>query len=82
MQTMDNKSEYMIIYSSGRRRLAVLLDANLDQIAEYRAFSDEVEELLKTAEQLGPVYGGNWDKISEKFTNEERETATAYRLYH
>lgn len=77
----ENKSEYLIIYIRGCDKLATLLDANLDKIADYNADSAEVEALLGLAKALGPIDGDNWGKLAERFSPVERATATAYRLH-
>ena len=77
----DNKSEYLIIYLQGCNKLAMLLDANLERIAEYNADAQEVGELLDLAKELGPVDGDNWGKLACRLSPVQRATATAYRLH-
>ena len=77
----ENRSEYLIVYLQGCNKLAMLLDANLDRIAEYNANAPEVDELLDLAKELGPVDGDNWGKLARHFTPLQRATATAYRLH-
>ena len=45
----ENKSEYLVIYLQGCNKVAMLLDANLERIAEYNADAEEVCELLDLA---------------------------------
>jgi hypothetical protein len=78
---LENKSEYLIIYIRGCDKLAMLLDANLDKIADYNADSEEVESLLTLAKTLGPIDDSNWGKLAASFSPVERATATAYRLH-
>ena len=77
---MDNPSEYLVVFNRGTERLAVLLDANLERIAEYNADSDEVEQLLEDAKELGPVNDDDWEKV---FSNSEPPPryVVAYRLH-
>jgi len=77
---MDNPSEYLVVFNCGTERLAVLLDANLERIAEYNADSDEVEQLLEDAKELGPVNDDDWEKV---FSNSEPPPryVVAYRLH-
>jgi hypothetical protein len=78
---MENKSEYLIVYVRGCNKLAMLLDANLDKIADYNADSEDVASLLKLAKTLGPIDDDNWGNLAGKFSPEERANATAYRLH-
>ena len=77
----ENKSEYLIIYLQGCNKLALLLDADLQRIAEYEANAPEVEALLDLAKELGPIDGDNWGKLACRFSPVQRATATAYRLH-
>ena len=77
----ENKSEYLVIYLQGCNKLAMLLDANLERIAEYNANAPEVEDLLDLAKELGPVDGDNWGKLACRLSPVQRATATAYRLH-
>ena len=77
----ENKSEYLVIYLQGCNKLAMLLDANLERIAEYNADAQEVGELLDLAKELGPVDGDNWGKLACRLSPVQRATATAYRLH-
>lgn len=77
----ENKSEYLIIYLQGCNKLALLLDGNLERIAEYNANAPEVEDLLDLAKELGPIDGDNWGKLACRFSPVQRATATAYRLH-
>jgi hypothetical protein len=77
---MDNPSEYLVVYNHGTERLAVLLDANLERIAEYNADSDEVEQLLEEAKELGPVNDDDWEKVFAGLEPDPRYVI-AYRLH-
>lgn len=77
----ENKSEFLVIYLRGCDKLAMLLDANLEKIAEYNADSEEVSKLLELAKALGPIDGDNWGKLGGQFSPLQRATATAYRLH-
>jgi hypothetical protein len=76
---MDNPSEYLVVFNRGTERLAVLLDANLERIAEYNADSDEVEQLLEDAKELGPLNDDDWEKVFSSLDPNPRYVA-AYRL--
>lgn len=78
---MENKSEYLILYLRGCQKLAMLLDANLDKIADYNGDSEDVASLLELAKSLGPIDSDNWGKLAGEFSPVERATATAYRLH-
>ena len=78
---MENKSEYLILYVRGCQKLALLLDANMDKIADYNGDAEEVASLLELAKTLGPIDGENWGKLAGEFSPAERATATAYRLH-
>lgn len=78
---MENKSEYLILYVRGGQKLAMLLDANLDKIADYNADSEDVAALLRLAKTLGAIDSNRWRKLADKFSPAERATATAYRLH-
>jgi|GEM_PF-3954164 len=77
---MDNPSEYLVVYNQGTERLALLLDANLERIAEYNADSDEVEQLLEDAKELGPVSDADWEKVFSDLEPHPRYVAV-YRLH-
>lgn len=77
---MKNESEYLVISGYGPDKLAILLDANLNRIAEYNAGSDEVEQLLDGAKTLGALSGNDREKVMSGLDPEVREHAVAYRL--
>ena len=78
---MDNPSEYLVVFNRGSSRLAVLLDANLERIAEFNADSDEVDELLEDAKELGPVNEDDWDKVFTGIDADLSQNVVAYRLH-
>ncbi|HEX5539089.1 MAG TPA: hypothetical protein VFX01_04800, partial [Methylophilaceae bacterium] len=65
---MENKSEYLIIYVRDCQKLAMLVDANLDKIADYNAETADVESLVEFAKSLGPIDGDNWGKLAKEFS--------------
>ena len=78
---MDNPSEYLVVFNRGAERLAVLLDANLQRIAEYNADSDEVQALLQDAKELGPVNEDDWDRMLAGMDTHLSKYVVAYRLH-
>jgi hypothetical protein len=78
---MNNPSEYLVVFNRGAERLAVLLDANLQRIAEYNADSDEVQALLQDAKELGPVSENDWDKMLRGLDTHLSKYVVAYRLH-
>jgi hypothetical protein len=78
---MDNPSEYLVVFNCGADRLAILLDANLEQIAEYNADAGEVQQLLEDAKELGPVSDNDWERVFSSLGDDARERAVAYRLH-
>lgn len=78
---MDNPSEYLVVFNRGAERLAVLLDANLQHIAEYNADSDEVEQLLEDAKELGPMNEDDWERVFSGIDPALSRYVVAYRLH-
>lgn len=78
---MDNPSEYLVVFNRGAERFAVLLDANLERIAEYNADADEVQALLQDAKELGPVSDDDWDKVFSGLDPHLSKYVVAYRLH-
>jgi hypothetical protein len=78
---MDNPSEYLVVFNRGTERLAVLLDANLQRIAEYNADSDEVEQLLADAKELGPMNEDDWERVFSGIDPDLSRYVVAYRLH-
>lgn len=75
---MKNESEFLIICGRDPDKLAILLDANLNRIAEYNASSDEVRQLLEGAKTLGAVSDKDWERALPD--TRMRGYAVAYRL--
>jgi hypothetical protein len=78
---MDNASEYLLVFNHGAERLAVLLDANLQRIAEYNADATEVQALLQDARELGPVSEEVWEKMLASLDPHLSKYVVAYRLH-
>jgi hypothetical protein len=78
---MDNPSEYLVVFNRGGQRLAVLLDAHLQRIAEFNADSNEVEQLLEDAKELGPLNEDDWEKMFSSFDADFSRYIVAYRLH-
>lgn len=78
---MDNLSEYLVVFNRGAERFAMLLDANLQRIAEYNADSDEVEQLMQDAKELGPVSEDDWEKVFSDLDPQLAKYVVAYRLH-
>lgn len=78
---MDNLSEYLVVFNRGAERFAILLDANLQRIAEYNADSDEVEQLMQDAKELGPVSEDDWEKVFSDLDPQLAKYVVAYRLH-
>ena len=77
---MRNESEFLIICGHTPETLAILLDANLNRIAEYNAGSDEVRQLLEGAKALGVLSDNDWEQVFPDFDAHMRGHAVAYRL--
>ena len=78
---MDNHSEYLVVFNRGAERFAMLLDANLQRIAEYNADSEEVEQLLQDAKVLGSMSEDDWDKVFSGMDPHLLRYVVAYRLH-
>lgn len=78
---MSNPSEYLVVFNRGAERFAMLLDANLQRIAEFNADAEEVEQLLQDAKELGPVNEDDWDKVFADMDPHLAKYVVAYRLH-
>jgi len=73
-------SRYLVVISSGGDRIARLFLADLQQVSEFDAGTEEITVMTQGAAATTGASGPEWDRALAGHSAEERADATVYLL--